>query len=253
MAEYDAVIIGGGHHGTIMAAYLAKAGMKVGVFERQDSLGGGTLTEVGPVPGFKQDFCAHLTRFYTHPAYRDFNLYDEGLHYVAPETCTGVSFHDGTSFVGYSAWALKDAKTGESEYSEENVKKTYEQIAQFSKRDAETYLELTEKKKNGLSPPRLRQRYELPPPWGVPDSVEELYGDPNSGIEPILSFMTVKQLAHYFFESPELRILFIRVAITVAGCQADDVPGLTGLYGILQFCLSWTASSIAVEIGRAHV
>jgi glycine/D-amino acid oxidase-like deaminating enzyme len=36
---YDAVVIGGGHHGTIIAPYLAKAGMKVGVFERLASAG----------------------------------------------------------------------------------------------------------------------------------------------------------------------------------------------------------------------
>ena len=57
--SYDALIFGGGHHGTILAVYLAKAGMSVGVFERTDRLGGGAVTEVGPVPGFKQDFCAH--------------------------------------------------------------------------------------------------------------------------------------------------------------------------------------------------
>ena len=39
--SYDAVIIGGGHHGTIIAPYLAKAGLSVGVFERLDHLGGG--------------------------------------------------------------------------------------------------------------------------------------------------------------------------------------------------------------------
>ena len=28
--SFDAVVIGGGHHGTIIAPYLAKAGLKVG-------------------------------------------------------------------------------------------------------------------------------------------------------------------------------------------------------------------------------
>ena len=41
--SYDAVVIGGGHHGTIIAPYLAKAGLTVGVFERLDHLGGGVL------------------------------------------------------------------------------------------------------------------------------------------------------------------------------------------------------------------
>ncbi|MGZ3607261.1 MAG: NAD(P)-binding protein, partial [Syntrophales bacterium] len=37
---YDAVVIGGGHHATIIAPYLAKAGLKVAVFELLDHLGG---------------------------------------------------------------------------------------------------------------------------------------------------------------------------------------------------------------------
>ena len=64
---YDAVVIGGGHHGTIIAPYLAKAGMKVAVFERNDRLGGGAVTEDGPAPGFRMNFCANFTRFYGHP------------------------------------------------------------------------------------------------------------------------------------------------------------------------------------------
>lgn len=244
--SYDAVVIGGGHHGTIIAAYLAKAGMKVGVFERQDRLGGGAVTEVGPVPGFKQNFCAEYSRFYGHPAFKHFNLYDEGLHYVAPETGTGIVFDDGTSLIGCPAWVLKDAKTGEIEYSEQNVKKTYEQIAQFSKADAETYLELTEKNRTKWGRAFSRDRYELPTPWGVPNPVEELFADPESGLEPILQFMNVKQLANYFFESPELRILFIRNAVTSSTLEIDDVPGLTSLYGILSICFSWSPPSIPI-------
>jgi len=243
---YDAVVVGGGHHGTIIAAYLAKAGMTVGVFERQDRLGGGAVTEVGPLPGYKQNFCAHFTRFYGHPAFKDFNLYDEGLHYVAPTTGVGIIFDDGTSFVGFPAWVLADPKTGKNEYVEENVKKTYDQIAQFSRTDAETYLDLTQKNKEKWGRAFSRQRYEPPTPVGVPDPVEELLADPRSGLEPVLGIMTVKQLARYFFESDELRILFIRNAITSYAAQADDVMGFGGLYGTLSVLFSWSPPSIAI-------
>ena len=33
-ARYDAVVVGGGHHATIIAPYLARAGMSVLVLER---------------------------------------------------------------------------------------------------------------------------------------------------------------------------------------------------------------------------
>ncbi len=246
MADYDAIVIGGGHHGTIIAAYLAKAGMKVGVFERQDRLGGGAVTEIGPAPGFRMSFCAHWTRFYAHPAFRDFNLYDEGLHHVIPETGAGIVFDDGTSLVGYPAWVLVDPKTGRREYSEENVKKTYEQIAFFSKTDAETYLGLTEKFRTKWASAASLERFSLPTPWGVPSPLEKLFADPESGLETWMQFMTVRQHAHYLFESPELRILFCRGALTTLTSSLDDVPGLDGLIAVLGVVLSWSPPSIAV-------
>ena len=43
-SKYDVAIIGGGHNGLVAACYLAKAGMSVLVLERNDVLGGATLS-----------------------------------------------------------------------------------------------------------------------------------------------------------------------------------------------------------------
>jgi phytoene dehydrogenase-like protein len=45
MNKFDAIIIGSGHNGLITGCYLAKAGYKVGVLERRDTLGGAVCTE----------------------------------------------------------------------------------------------------------------------------------------------------------------------------------------------------------------
>jgi len=198
---YDAIIIGGGHHGTIIAPYLAKAGMKVGVFERLDHIGGGAVTEEGPAPGFRMNFCANFTRFYGHHAYKEFNLRDEGLEYTFPETNEAIIFDDETAYVSYAAFPVVNPKTGETKFSEANAKKTYEQIAQFSKADAETYLQLTEIYKEKWRPAFSKYRYSLPTPWGTPDALEQLLSDPKSRLDPAMQFMTCKQIAHYFFES----------------------------------------------------
>ena len=48
---YDAIVIGAGHNGLVCAAYLARSGLKVGVFEASDRVGGACVTEE-LFPGF---------------------------------------------------------------------------------------------------------------------------------------------------------------------------------------------------------
>jgi ribulose 1,5-bisphosphate synthetase/thiazole synthase len=49
-ARYDAIVVGGGHHGTIIACYLARAGLRVAVFERKSHFGGGATSGRGQRP-----------------------------------------------------------------------------------------------------------------------------------------------------------------------------------------------------------
>ena len=94
---------------TIIAPYLARAGLSVLVLERSAHLGGGACSSEGPAPGFVMNHCSHWTRFYGHPAYRDFALHDEGLRYLFPDENEGMIFDDGTSFIGFSASRVVDA------------------------------------------------------------------------------------------------------------------------------------------------
>jgi len=250
-ARYDAVVLGGGHHGTIVACYLARAGMTVCVLERSPHFGGGAQTSEGPAPGFLMNHCSHWTRFYSHPAYRDFGLAAEGLRYVFPEQSEGMIFDDATSFIGYSASVVVDPASGQVERSDANVARTHEQIARFSARDAETYLALLDAHEGFWRAAFRRHRFSPPPPWGTPDPLEELVGLPGSRIEPVHQFMTLRQLAYDFFESTELRILFMRAATTSTGCYPDDVPGLQGLLHVLPLTLSFEPAAIAIGGSQA--
>ena len=53
--KHDVIVIGGGHNGLIVAAYLVKANVDVCVLESLDKVGGGVITRDLPLPGFKYD------------------------------------------------------------------------------------------------------------------------------------------------------------------------------------------------------
>jgi phytoene dehydrogenase-like protein len=250
-ARYDAIVAGGGHHGTIIAPYLARAGLSVLVLERSAHIGGGAVASEGPAPGFTMNHCSHWTRFYGHPAYRDFALYEHGLRYVFPEENEGMIFDDGSSLIGFSASRVVDPVTGGQERCADNVQRTWEQIARFSRADADTYLALLDVYERYWKQAFRRHRFSVPPPWGTPDSLEELLALPDSRIEPVHQFMTLRQLAADFFESEELQILFMRASTTSTGCFPDDVPGLQGLIHCLPLTLSFEPAAIAVGGSQA--
>ena len=243
--HFDAVIVGGGHHATIIAPYLARAGLSVAVFEERSHIGGSAHSMPGPVKGFTQNPCAHWTRFYGHPAYKDFSLKQLGLSYVFPEGNEAMVFDDGSVFVGYSAAKVVD-DTGRAEPWAEGVARTEANIRAFSQRDADTYLRFHDAYAAHVKQAFARQRFSAPTPWGTPDALEALLDVPESMIEPVHQFMSSRQLAYDFFESDELRTLFMRAAVTSTGCYPDDVLGLQGLVHNLALVLSLEPAAIAI-------
>ena len=254
--HFDAVIVGGGHHATIIAPYLARAGLSVAVFEERSHIGGSAHSMPGPVKGFTQNPCAHWTRFYGHPAYQDFSLKQLGLSYVFPEGNEAMVFDDGSVFVGYSAAKVVD-DAGRAELWAEGVARTEANIRAFSNRDADTYLRFHDAYAAHVKKAFATQRFSPPTPWGTPDALEALLAVPDSMIEPVHQFMSSRQLAYDFFESDELRTLFMRAAVTSTGCYPDDVLGLQGLVHNLALVLSLEPAAIAIggtgSISRALV
>jgi phytoene dehydrogenase-like protein len=249
-ATYDAVIVGGGHHATILACYLQKAGLKTAIFERWHEMGGGACGEELPLPGFIQNVCAHFTRFYAHPAYQDFNLREYGLVYTFPERNEAWVFPDGRYMLGEAVFKVVDPYTGKAEFSEKNAQHNVNEVARFSQKDAATVEDISQRFRSNWITAFRRYRYSPPEEWGEKDPLEELYSDPKDGLDPKYAYMTVGELACDLFESPEMRTFFMRAFQTSNGLMPEDPPGPYNLLHVLGLVLSLEAA--AIVIGGTH-
>lgn len=77
-SRYDAIVIGAGHNGLTCACYLAKAGLKVGVFERRGVVGGAAVTEEFH-PGFRNSTASYTVSLLNPRVIRDLRLAEHGL------------------------------------------------------------------------------------------------------------------------------------------------------------------------------
>ncbi len=164
---FDFVIAGAGHNSLITAAYLARAGFSVVVLEGRPTIGGGCKSGEICLPGFVDDWCSSVhSILMSNPLIRnnELNLFDYGLEYIHPDPIMHMPHRDGASI---TMWA--------------DIDRTYEQYAQHSKRDAETFLRLIEDVQDlrrhsaaGEPLPSLwRKRYAM----SAYDVVRELFED----------------------------------------------------------------------------
>ena len=99
--DYDVIVIGAGHNALITSAYLAKAGYKVGVFERRDIVGGAVSTKE-IVPGYQFDLggSAHILIRLT-PIIDELALHEYGLEYLELDPLFFAPFPDNDAFFIY--------------------------------------------------------------------------------------------------------------------------------------------------------
>ena len=78
MNDYDAIVIGAGHNGLTNAAYLAKAGLKVAVLEKNDYIGGAAASRELH-EGWIYSNCSYVCSMMRQAIHRDLNLSRHGL------------------------------------------------------------------------------------------------------------------------------------------------------------------------------
>ncbi|HJL61588.1 MAG TPA: NAD(P)/FAD-dependent oxidoreductase, partial [Pseudomonadales bacterium] len=120
MKKYDAIVIGAGHNGLANAAYLAKAGLDVLVLEKNDYVGGATVSRELH-EGWKYSNCSYVCSLLRPEITRDLNLPKFGLQVIP--YIGGVTFmRDGDYFGNY-----------------DDHERQYREMARHSKRDAGAY------------------------------------------------------------------------------------------------------------------
>jgi len=127
-SSYDAIVIGGGHNGLVASAYLAKAGKSVACLEKRHVLGGAAVTEE-IVPGYKFSRASYVVSLLRPKVINELELKKHGLkvHLRNPNSFTPL-------IDGSNSLTLGNGK--------EN---TFNEIAKFSKKDAENYFKFDEK------------------------------------------------------------------------------------------------------------
>ncbi|VDC21288.1 phytoene desaturase family protein [Pseudogemmobacter humi] len=117
---YDAVILGAGHNGLVTACYLARAGMKVLVVEKNDWIGGAAVSRE-LTPGFTYSNCSYVASLFRPEIMRDLELPRHGLQILPYEG--GAVLQEGGGYLGM----FRDHDANRREF------------ARHSPRDAEAY------------------------------------------------------------------------------------------------------------------
>ncbi len=233
--EYDAIVVGAGHNGLCLAAYLQRAGLSTLVLERRHEEGGGVNTEEPLLPGFRQNLHAQYMEFFdVMPMIRDFGLEDLGLRTVMPEAQAGIAFADGRPPVIIFRPDMPEA--------------THASIAAYSATDADLFVQLKSRATTFES--MLAAGIYNPP---TPESNMEQQGEMlaamlgDLGVGSHFAWKSPKQVVDELFETPELRALLYRVSVEF-GFPLDQTG--TGA-GFLSFVM-WTTGNWKLTLGGTH-
>ena len=119
--SYDAIVIGGGHNGLVSAAYLARSGAKTLVLEsRVTRRRRHHRSAVGGRPHLRVTRLSYVMSLMPPTIVRDLSLERHGYK-VHPMGPSYQAFPEGGSLIIY----------------EDDAKRTHEQLAKFSKKDAD--------------------------------------------------------------------------------------------------------------------
>ena len=152
MSKYEVIVVGAGQNSLSAAAYVAAAGMKVLVLDKNPTYGGGAVSHQLTAPGFIHDpHAGQMVLIMANPmiANDELGLMSKfGLKFCQPDVGHATVFDDNSYLCTHFS-----------------VDKTCESIAQFSKRDAGAYRAFV-KQAEGFSDLFVSGLFKPPLPFG---------------------------------------------------------------------------------------
>jgi phytoene dehydrogenase-like protein len=183
--EVDVVVVGAGHNSLITAAYLAQAGLEVCVLEAQGVVGGNTVTEELTLPAFLHDSCssAHVL-IQSNPVIRDDEL--------------GLQSTYGLTYILTDPAVVLPLPGGDAVTVHRDLDATVEEVARFSRSDADELRAMMREWDGGLAVAHARLSSSEPP---LDDEATKQYDD--------LRARSAWDVVHARFEHPVVRDLLL--------------------------------------------
>src|SRR2546428_6534407 len=206
---WDAVLVGGVHNGLAAAAYLAKAGLKVLVLERRRIVGGACITEA-VFPGVKFSRLAYSAGLLRPEIIRALDLARFGYEVHAFDPQFFLPFPNGDSILLWNDPA-----------------RNHQELARFSKKDAEAYPKYVAFWTEVMELIEARV-LESPPP--LPDLLGMFKGAEAEELAKRLLLQSAVDLLDEFFESDEVKAM-LATATTIGLPAGPKTPGTALMLG----------------------
>jgi len=193
MTQFDALVVGGGHNGLVAAAYLARAGLRVGVLERYHTVGGAAISEE-LIPGFTVSTASYVLSLAPRKILDELRLRDHGLALIQRDPHHFLPLPDGRSI---ALW--------------QDPRRRYDELARFSRRDADrwaAYAAFIERAATVMDGFILRP----PPTWAEVAAAFQDAGAALAFQKAVLG--SSADIAEHFFESEPVQALVADLGIT---------------------------------------
>ena len=188
-SDPDVIIIGAGHNGLVAAGYLARAGLGVLVLERRAMVGGACVTEE-LWPGVRAPTCSYICHMLQRTVIDDLDLRQHGLHIFPQDPHLFCPFPSGRAALVWD----DDEQTAAS-------------LARLNSHDGRAFPAF-QRARRRLA--RLLLPHFLSPPPTLAELFRQVDGTDDAALLERLLVGRVTDLLDEFFESPDVKAVFVR-------------------------------------------